>query len=35
MMKRSEQILQQFEEGPLDFPPTYKFDPNSDTYDSR
>ncbi|XP_040036740.2 inositol polyphosphate 5-phosphatase Ka isoform X2 [Gasterosteus aculeatus] len=34
MMKKSEQILQQFEEGPLDFPPTYKFDPNSDTYDS-
>ncbi|XP_037322498.2 inositol polyphosphate 5-phosphatase Ka isoform X2 [Pungitius pungitius] len=34
MMKEKEQILQQFEEGPLDFPPTYKFDLNSDTYDS-
>uniref|UniRef100_A0A7N6FCM3 Inositol polyphosphate-related phosphatase domain-containing protein n=1 Tax=Anabas testudineus TaxID=64144 RepID=A0A7N6FCM3_ANATE len=27
-------MLQEFEEGPLDFPPTYKFDLNSDTYDS-
>ncbi|XP_028320992.1 inositol polyphosphate 5-phosphatase K-like isoform X3 [Gouania willdenowi] len=34
MMKQKEQILQEFEEGPLDFPPTYKFDLNSDTYDS-
>lgn len=34
-MKTKEQMLQEFEEGPLDFPPTYKFDLNSDTYDSR
>lgn len=35
MMKKEEEILQEFEEGPLDFPPTYKFDLKSDTYDSR
>ncbi|XP_030007877.1 inositol polyphosphate 5-phosphatase Ka isoform X2 [Sphaeramia orbicularis] len=34
MMKKKEQLLQEFEEGPLDFKPTYKFDLNSDTYDS-
>ncbi|XP_054482597.1 inositol polyphosphate 5-phosphatase Ka isoform X2 [Anoplopoma fimbria] len=34
MMKKKEQVLQEFDEGPLDFPPTYKFDRNSDTYDS-
>lgn len=34
MMKKKEQLLQEFEEGPLDFQPTYKFDLNSDTYDS-
>ncbi|XP_060928917.1 inositol polyphosphate 5-phosphatase Ka isoform X1 [Limanda limanda] len=34
MMKKKEQKLQEFEEGPLDFQPTYKFDLNSDTYDS-
>ncbi|XP_029965256.1 inositol polyphosphate 5-phosphatase Ka isoform X2 [Salarias fasciatus] len=34
MMKKKEQMLQEFEEGPLDFQPTYKFDRNSDTYDS-
>ncbi|KAM9318185.1 inositol polyphosphate 5-phosphatase K-like isoform 2-T2 [Pholidichthys leucotaenia] len=34
MMKQKEQMLQEFEEGPLDFQPTYKFDLNSDTYDS-
>ncbi|XP_076591145.1 inositol polyphosphate 5-phosphatase Ka isoform X2 [Chaetodon auriga] len=34
MMKKKEQMLQEFEEGPLDFQPTYKFDLNSDTYDS-
>ncbi|XP_038548963.1 inositol polyphosphate 5-phosphatase Ka isoform X2 [Micropterus salmoides] len=34
MMKKKEQMLQDFEEGPLDFQPTYKFDLNSDTYDS-
>nr|XP_046244394.1 inositol polyphosphate 5-phosphatase Ka isoform X2 [Scatophagus argus] len=35
MMKKKEPMLQEFEEGPLDFQPTYKFDLNSDTYDSR
>ncbi|XP_022623348.1 inositol polyphosphate 5-phosphatase K-like isoform X1 [Seriola dumerili] len=35
MMKKKEQLLQEFDEGPLDFQPTYKFDLNSDTYDSR
>lgn len=35
MMKKKEQMLQEFDEGPLDFQPTYKFDLNSDTYDSR
>ncbi|KAG8002253.1 Inositol polyphosphate 5-phosphatase K [Nibea albiflora] len=34
MMKKKEHILQEFEEGPLDFQPTYKFDLNSDNYDS-
>uniref|UniRef100_A0A665V424 Inositol polyphosphate-5-phosphatase Ka n=1 Tax=Echeneis naucrates TaxID=173247 RepID=A0A665V424_ECHNA len=34
MMKKKEPMLQEFEEGPLDFQPTYKFDLNSDTYDS-
>uniref|UniRef100_A0A3P8RWK4 Inositol polyphosphate-5-phosphatase Ka n=1 Tax=Amphiprion percula TaxID=161767 RepID=A0A3P8RWK4_AMPPE len=34
MMKKKEQMLQEFDEGPLDFQPTYKFDLNSDTYDS-
>nr|XP_033487819.1 inositol polyphosphate 5-phosphatase Ka isoform X2 [Epinephelus lanceolatus] len=34
MMKKKEQLLQEFEEGPLDFQPTYKFDLNSNTYDS-
>lgn len=35
MMKKKIPRLQQFEEGPLDFQPTYKFDLNSDKYDSR
>ncbi|XP_068601976.1 inositol polyphosphate 5-phosphatase K-like [Brachionichthys hirsutus] len=35
MMKRKEQMLREFEEGPLEFPPTYKFDVNSDHYDTR
>jgi len=35
MMRKEERALQEFEEGPLDFPPTYKFDLDSDTYDSR
>ncbi|XP_075993752.1 inositol polyphosphate 5-phosphatase K-like isoform X2 [Genypterus blacodes] len=34
LMKKKEQMLQEFEEGPLNFQPTYKFDLNSDTYDS-
>ncbi|RVE64720.1 hypothetical protein OJAV_G00128420 [Oryzias javanicus] len=34
MMKKKEALLQEFEEGMLDFPPTYKFDLNSDSYDS-
>uniref|UniRef100_A0A3Q2Z1G3 Inositol polyphosphate-5-phosphatase Ka n=1 Tax=Hippocampus comes TaxID=109280 RepID=A0A3Q2Z1G3_HIPCM len=34
MMKEKEKLLQEFEEGPLDFQPTYKFDVNTDTYDS-
>ncbi|XP_047676781.1 inositol polyphosphate 5-phosphatase Ka isoform X1 [Tachysurus fulvidraco] len=35
MMKKKIPRLQQFEEGPLNFQPTYKFDLNSDKYDSR
>ncbi|XP_077422631.1 inositol polyphosphate 5-phosphatase K-like isoform X5 [Vanacampus margaritifer] len=35
MLKQKEKLLQEFEEGPLDFQPTYKFDVNTDTYDSR
>lgn len=35
MMKKKVEALQEFDEGPLDFQPTYKFDLNSDTYDSR
>lgn len=34
MMKKKVEALQEFEEGPLDFQPTYKFDLNTDTYDS-
>ncbi|KAM6984120.1 inositol polyphosphate 5-phosphatase K isoform 2-T2 [Tautogolabrus adspersus] len=34
MMKKNEPFLQEFEEGPLNFKPTYKFDRNSDTYDT-
>lgn len=34
MMKKKVEALQEFEEGPLDFQPTYKFDLDSDTYDS-
>lgn len=34
-MKEKEPFLQEFEEGPLNFKPTYKFDRNSDTYDTR
>ncbi|XP_024298030.1 inositol polyphosphate 5-phosphatase K isoform X1 [Oncorhynchus tshawytscha] len=35
MMKKKEAVLQEFDEGPLDFQPTYKFDRFSDRYDSR
>ena len=35
MMKKKEPLLQEFEEGPLDFQPTFKFDRLSDNYDSR
>ncbi len=35
MMKPKEATLRMFEEGPLDFQPTYKFDLNSDNYDTR
>uniref|UniRef100_A0AAY4ERF6 Inositol polyphosphate-related phosphatase domain-containing protein n=2 Tax=Denticeps clupeoides TaxID=299321 RepID=A0AAY4ERF6_9TELE len=35
MMKKETSSLQEFQEGPLDFQPTYKFDLNSDSYDSR
>ncbi|MCI4386123.1 hypothetical protein PGIGA_G00058700 [Pangasianodon gigas] len=35
MMKKKIPRLQQFEEGPLDFQPTYKFDLSTDKYDSR
>ncbi|KAI4902334.1 hypothetical protein NFI96_001262 [Prochilodus magdalenae] len=34
MMKKKVAKLQQFDEGPLDFQPTFKFDLNSDKYDS-
>ncbi|XP_013858663.1 inositol polyphosphate 5-phosphatase K isoform X2 [Austrofundulus limnaeus] len=34
MMKKNEPFLQEFEEGPLNFKPTYKFDHKSDTYDT-
>ncbi|KAM9332934.1 inositol polyphosphate 5-phosphatase K [Pholidichthys leucotaenia] len=34
MMKKKEPFLQEFDEGPLNFQPTYKFDRNSDTYDT-
>ncbi|XP_016887706.1 inositol polyphosphate 5-phosphatase Ka isoform X2 [Cynoglossus semilaevis] len=34
MMKEKELMLQEFEEGHLNFQPTYKFDLNSDTYDT-
>ncbi|XP_048839793.1 inositol polyphosphate 5-phosphatase K-like isoform X1 [Brienomyrus brachyistius] len=35
MMKKKEALLQEFEEGPLYFKPTYKFDRFSQTYDTR
>ncbi|KAL0994969.1 hypothetical protein UPYG_G00130100 [Umbra pygmaea] len=33
-MRKKEPFLQEFEEGPLKFKPTYKFNLNSDTYDT-
>ncbi|XP_038129870.1 inositol polyphosphate 5-phosphatase K isoform X2 [Cyprinodon tularosa] len=33
MMKKKEPFLQEFDEGPLNFKPTYKFDRKADTYD--
>lgn len=35
MIKDSETVLEGFEEGPLRFPPTYKFDVGTNTYDTR
>ncbi|XP_072302210.1 inositol polyphosphate 5-phosphatase K isoform X3 [Eucyclogobius newberryi] len=35
VMKKKEPFLQEFEEGPLNFQPTYKFKRNSDAYDTR
>ncbi|XP_064207522.1 inositol polyphosphate 5-phosphatase K isoform X1 [Anguilla rostrata] len=35
MMKKKEAFLQEFEEGPLTFRPTYKFDRFSENYDTR
>ncbi|XP_062273624.1 phosphatidylinositol 4,5-bisphosphate 5-phosphatase A [Scomber scombrus] len=34
MAKDSETVLEGFQEGPLKFPPTYKFDVGTDTYDT-
>ncbi|KAM8886232.1 inositol polyphosphate 5-phosphatase K isoform 1-T3 [Spinachia spinachia] len=34
MAKGSETVLEGFQEGPLKFPPTYKFDVGTDTYDT-
>lgn len=35
MAKNTESILEGFIEGPLQFPPTYKFDVGTHTYDTR
>lgn len=35
MAKDSETVLEGFQEGPLKFPPTYKFDTGTNTYDTR
>ncbi|XP_061104562.1 inositol polyphosphate 5-phosphatase K-like isoform X1 [Conger conger] len=35
MMKKKEAFLQEFEEGPLSFKPTYKFDRGTENYDTR
>lgn len=34
MVKKSESVLEGFMEGPLNFPPTYKFDVETHTYDT-
>uniref|UniRef100_A0A087YJN4 Inositol polyphosphate-5-phosphatase K n=2 Tax=Poecilia formosa TaxID=48698 RepID=A0A087YJN4_POEFO len=34
MMKKKEPFLQEFDEGPLNFKPTYKFDRKADSYDT-
>lgn len=34
MVKKSEPVLEGFMEGPLNFPPTYKFDVETHTYDT-
>lgn len=33
--KKQDQLLREFQEGPLLFPPTYKFDRHSNNYDTR
>ena len=35
MAKGNESVLEGFHEGPIKFPPTYKFDVGTDTYDTR
>lgn len=35
MMKKKEPFLQEFDEGPLNFKPTYKFDRKAESYDIR
>ena len=35
MVKAERLIFENFEEGVVDFPPTYKFDIDTDVYDSR
>lgn len=35
MAKDTETVLEGFQEGPLKFPPTYKFDVGTNTYDTR
>lgn len=35
MAKKCDPLLREFQEGPLLFPPTYKFDKNSNNYDTR
>lgn len=35
MAKNTESILEGFNEGALNFPPTYKFDVGTHTYDTR